>query len=103
MRSMTKRCDRLRSAGRPFSLQAMVLKPYSQRRLAVARLKPNLQQMSFHGERSARAQTSFASWGSNQVSHGIVCSIRVIESGDGGGLRSLGGPCATRYLNWINL
>jgi hypothetical protein len=50
-RSTTNRRDWLRGVGRPFSLHAMMLNPYSQRRLAVARLMPNLQQMTFHGER----------------------------------------------------
>ena len=86
----TKAFDRFDGTRFPFSFQTMTASPYCQRRLAVARLIPNCQQIGFHAVPSARAQTRRASSGSSQRSQSIASSACVICRGLGLGRRICG-------------
>ena len=90
-RSTRKARERFAGTFCPLSFQVMTLRPYSQRRHAVAREIPKRQQIGFHGVPSARAQTSRASSGSSHRSQGSVTSMRLMASGKGGGRFMRGG------------
>lgn len=84
---------------RPFSRQTITLRAYFQQRWVVAREMPKRQQIGFHGVRSARAQTSLASFGSSHCSQGGVASVRVLASGGNRPRRSRGASWPTRSEN----
>lgn len=79
--STTDRRPRFVGTRRPFSRQTMTLSAYSQRRLAVARLIPNRQQIPFHGVPSARAHMRAASSRSRKRFQMIASSTQVISVG----------------------